>query len=393
MTGMLYMAWKYLLYHRVKTVILILSITLIVYIPVGLRVLVRQSERQLTERAEATPLLIGAKGSPLELVLNSLYFSADVPETMLYGEVDRIARTGFAVPIPFYVRFHAGDDVIVGTTLDYFALRGLRLSLGSQMTRLGDCIVGSALAQRRGVSPGDHIVSSPENVFDLAGVYPLKMRVVGVLERSESPDDDAVFVDVKTAWVIQGLAHGHEDLSRPEAAPRVLKREGNVVVGNAAVVQYTEITDANIDSFHFHGKVDTFPLTAIIAVPRDYKSATLLMGRYEAGESRHQAFKPIIVIDELLSTILTVQSFVVAALGLVGIATLATGALVFMLSLRLRRREIETMVKIGGSRRLVGCILATEMTSVLVVGITLAAVLTWFTGHFAASAVRLFILG
>ena len=75
-----YLAWKYLAYHRFKTAILVTSITLIVFLPVGLRVLVDQSSKQLTARAEATPLIIGAKGSPLELVLNSLYFGSDTPE-------------------------------------------------------------------------------------------------------------------------------------------------------------------------------------------------------------------------------------------------------------------------------------------------------------------------
>ena len=74
MRDALYLAFRYLAYHKVKTAILVTSITLIVFLPVGLRVLVSQSEEQLTARAAATPLLVGAKGSPLELALNSLYF-------------------------------------------------------------------------------------------------------------------------------------------------------------------------------------------------------------------------------------------------------------------------------------------------------------------------------
>ena len=35
--------------------------------------------KELTARAQATPLLVGAKGSPLELMLNSLYFESDTP--------------------------------------------------------------------------------------------------------------------------------------------------------------------------------------------------------------------------------------------------------------------------------------------------------------------------
>ena len=95
MRSVLYLAWRYLAYHWFKTAILVLSITLIIYIPTGLRVLVLQSGQQLTARATATPLLVGAKGSPLELVLNSLYSGADVPEKMRYAEVDRVEQVDY----------------------------------------------------------------------------------------------------------------------------------------------------------------------------------------------------------------------------------------------------------------------------------------------------------
>ena len=42
---------------------------------------------------------------------------------------------------------------------------------------------------------------------------------------------------------IEGLGHGHQDLSQPEAAAGVLRREGNVVVGNAAVMQFHPVPD------------------------------------------------------------------------------------------------------------------------------------------------------
>ena len=205
------------------------------------------------------------------------------------------------------------------------------------------------------------MVSSPESVFDLTGVYPLKMKVVGVLEPSFGADDAAIFVDLKTTWVIEGLVHGHQDLATPEAAAGVLRREGERIVANASVVQYNEITEENIDSFHFHGGVDDYPITAVIAVPRDVKSGTILMGRYESAEESQQIARPDAVMAELLETILTIQGFVVAAILMVAIATLATGALVLLLSLRLRRREIETMVKIGGARSRIAAVLVSEV--------------------------------
>ena len=61
MRGTLYLALRYLAFHRFKSAILVTSIALILYVPVGLRVLVDQSSRQLTARAEVTPLILGAR--------------------------------------------------------------------------------------------------------------------------------------------------------------------------------------------------------------------------------------------------------------------------------------------------------------------------------------------
>jgi putative ABC transport system permease protein len=228
-------------------------------------------------------------------------------------------------------------------------------------------------------------------VFDIAGVYPLRMPVVGVLEFSDSADDDAVFVDVKTAWVIEGLGHGHQDLTGADAAGQVLSREGNQVVANASVQQYNEVTEANIDSFHFHGDLSDYPLTAVIAAPPDERASALLQGRYQSEELDAQIVRPTEVMDELLATVLTVQKFVVAGAVIVGVATLASVILVFLLSLRLRARERATLFKIGGSRTSVALIMGSEIGAVLLIGVLLAAILTGLTSQFASVAIRALI--
>lgn len=388
MTGPLYLAWHYLLHHRVKTSILLASITLILFLPVGLRVLVDQSSRQLLERAAATPLLVGAAGSPLELTLNTLYFRAEVPKPLEHGEVSRVTAGGLARAIPLHVRFRARGHPIVGTTLDYFPFRGLRVAEGRQLAMLGECVVGFRAARSMAVAPGDAVISSPESAFDLAGVYPLKMTVVGVLAHTDTPDDDAIFVDLKTAWVIQGLGHGHRDLT---AGGGVLYREGNRVTANASVVQYNEITPENVDSFHFHGDLARYPVTAVIAVPPDVRSGTILQGRYEEEGIGSQIVRPDQVMRELLATVLTVRNFVLAGTILVGTATLASTFLVFLLSLRLRRREAETLHKIGGSRRAVAAVMGAEVGAVLLAGAGLAAGLTLLVMRFGSILVRTLI--
>lgn len=392
MKDVLFLAWRYLAHNRVKTVVLVSSIMLIVYLPVALRVLVRQSAAELTSRAEATPLLVGAKGSPLELSLSSLYFESDMPELTTYNEAQRVADSGLAQAIPLYVRFNVRAQPIVGTSIEYFDFRGLRFAQGRTMATLGECVLGAKAAERLGVRAGGTVITSPESVFDIAGVYPLRMQVVGVLEPAFTADDIAVFVDLKSSWIVQGLVHGHQDMAAPESASGVLSREGDNIVANASVLQYTEITPENIDSFHFHGSTGNYPISAVIAKPHDQKSGTILMGRYESPEDPVQILQPTTVIDELLGTIFTVQNFVVAGMLLVGLAALATAVLVFVLSLRLRQREIETMAKIGGSKLRVAGILVTEIAVVVLASVVLAGVLTALTTRFASTAVRLLLL-
>ena len=392
MSDVLYLAWRYLVFHRWKTLLLIASITLIAYLPVGLNVLVGRSAEELTARAATTPLLVGSRGSPLELVLNSLYFDAEVPAPTSLAEVERISATGLATPIPLHVRFRSRSAPIVGTSLEYFDFRALSIADGRPMAVLGECVLGSEAARDLGVAVGDAVISSPESVFDLAGVYPLRMRVVGVLERSFTPDDGAIFVDVKTAWVIEGLGHGHQDLASPDAAAGVLSRDGNRVTANASVAQYNEITAENIDSFHFHGDPATYPLTAILIDPADDKSAVLLAGRYASPDASQQIVRPRVVVEELLGTVFTVREYVVGAILLVAAATVAMAALVFLLSLRLRRGEILTLHRIGGSRGRVAAMVVSEILLVIAASATLAAGLTWATGRFGGEAVRALLL-
>ena len=200
-----------------------------------------------------------------------------------------------------------------------------------------------------------------------------------------------MFVDIKTSWVIAGLAHGHTDLSQGDAQSGVLRREGNQIVANASVVQYNEITKDNVDSFHFHGDTADFPITSVIAVPKDEKSSTLLQGRYLADQELVQIVQPSAVMDELLSTILTVRRYISIAIGVLAVATLATMTLVFMLSLQLRRREMETIMKIGGSRTTMVSLVAAEVVCVITAGVFFAGLLSLATLWLATSATQVLV--
>jgi len=388
----LYIAWKYVSFHKVRSLTLVACVTLIVLLPAALELLFDESERQLSSRAVSTPLLLGARGSALDLVMNSLYFGDEVPELISMAAVDEIDAGELAFPIPLYVRFQARGFPIVGTTLDYFDFRELEIGSGRQMAVLGECVIGAELAARLGLQAGDMLLSSPETLFDLAGVYPLRMKIAGVLARSYSPDDRAVFVDIKTAWVVQGLGHGHEDLTRPGDPSVMMRRDGNSVIANAKLVEYNEITPDNIGSFHFHGSAENYPLTAVLVLPDDERAGTILRGRYLDAARPYQLVVPGAVIDGLLENIFRIKNILDAVILLVGTATLIAMILIFSLSLRLRQREIRTVFRIGGSRSTIGRLLAAEIAIILSLSIFICFCALILVGAYSDALVRWMLL-
>ncbi|MEL6959949.1 MAG: ABC transporter permease [Pseudomonadota bacterium] len=365
----LYLAFAYLRYHWARSLVLVLVAALIMFVPVATQTLLSTSERALVARGEATPLLLGSRGSQLDLTMAALYFSDERPEPVAMREVEAVWDSGLGVPIPVHTAFSSSGFRIVGTTLDYFDFRSLDPAEGRGLSVLGDAVIGADVAEALGKGVGDTLVSAPENLFDLDGVYPLEMPIVGVLAPTNTPDDQAIFVDIKTAWVIQGIGHGHEDVvTAAEVA------DGTAALSNAAVVQYQRITDDNIDSFHFHGSQDEFPASAVIVVPNDTRAATILKGRYLDGELPTQLVEPAGVIQGLVDRIFRIKSLLDVVTAIIAVAAVAAVGLALFLSYRLRARELTTAVKLGAQKGMVLRLLAAETVTLLLVAGSIATV-------------------
>lgn len=388
----IYLAYKYISFHKTRSIVLIFSIGIIVYLPNGLQRLISESEAQMVSRAKATPMIVGAKGSATDLVINTLYFQLEKTSSITMGTFDAVNSIGFGYAIPVLSMFSTRNFPIIGTNPDYFEFRNLTLSAGRWVSFVGECVIGSLVAERLNIGVGDSLVSSPENVFDLAGVYPLKMSIVGVLESADSPDDQAVFVDIKTNWVIMGLGHGHEDLTQIYDPTIVLNRDSNSVKAGAKLLMYNTINGENMESFHFHGHVSSYPISSLIFVPKDHKSETIFRGRFAAGDFDEQVIVPEEVVNNLLQHIFRIKQVFNTVFVLVGAATFLVLGLIIALSIRLRKNEIYTMFTIGSSRGKVVEIVVFELlilagSSVLFAGILYAA-----TGYFVDDFIQRFII-
>ena len=397
MSGPLSLAWRYVWHHKVKSLILIASVVLTVLLPVTIRILLWQFNQKIASRADATQAVVGATGSDLDLALNATYFRINPDmKPIRYDEAKYIQETGLAAAIPIHARFTAKQFHVVGTSLDYFKFRGLEIETGFAFGTLGDCVLGHDVAQQLGIAPGQQLESDRRNALAFAGETPLRMTVAGVLKPNGSPDDRAVFVDVKTTWVIEGLGHGHEDLTdATEDSVQVLKKTDKQIIASAGVTEFIEITDNNIGSFHFHGNVDDFPLTSIIVVADSEENETILQGRYQTDPNRNgrQLARPPVVIRDLMSMVLRVNRFFEANSLLVGLATAMLLTLVVVLSLRLRAREMETMFRIGCSRGTIVWLQVWELVIILAAATTLLAGLVFVVWSVSGEIVQALLVG
>lgn len=391
-----YLALRSLWWFKGRAITIILCLALTIWLPLTVRLLLNQFRSEIILRANETPLIIGAQGSRIDLALHALYFDTVPPQTTTMAESNYVQESEFATAVPIHVNYRTQsvndqDGVpIVGTTIEYFEFRKLRLGSGSGMAMLGDCVIGSNVAKTMNLGPGDKILSAPKNAFNLAGDYPLKMNIVGVLAPSYSPDDGVVFVDVKTAWIIDGIGHGHQSLTHEEVEDGLLLKKGDKsVTASAAVLPYTEITPDNIDSFHFHGDEETFPLSAVIAIPSSRKNQTLLLGRYATDRKEQaQCVKPTKVVQDLLNIVFRVERLIWISSLLSAIVTALLLGLVVLLSIRLRANEMKTMYKLGCSRFTVVALIGTELLAMSIVGVALAFAGAWAAKVVAADSLR-----
>ena len=400
MKNALYLAWKSLLWHRGRSVTILLSLAITIWLPVTVRLVLDQFRHEISERANATPLVLGAKGSRIDLALHALYFDTLPPADTTMAEVESINHLSptnvAAIAIPLYVRYRTQSrpgiegSVIVGTSPEYFEFRRLNIADGQMAALPGECVVGCNVAMRMQLHPGDSILSAPRNAFNLAGDYPLKMKIVGVLTQSHSPDDDAVFTDVRTTWIIDGIGHGHQELNTQTDSQLLLKNttETGSVTANASVLPYTEITADNIDTFHFHGDPASFPLTAIIVLPETDKARTQILGRYSSSQATAQCLKPPEVIDELLSIVFRIEQLAWVCSIAAGIVTCLLLGLVVNLSMRLRAAEMQTMSRLGCSRMTIAMLHSSEIVLLLCAASVLAGAAALLTLRFAASVLR-----
>ncbi|MEN1784982.1 MAG: ABC transporter permease [Bacteroidota bacterium] len=183
--------------------LLVLSVSLVTYVVQ----LSKQLNGQLSKNITPFDMVVGAKGSPLQLVLSSV-LHIDVPTGNIpLQEAERIAKNPFvasATPVSY------GDNYkgyrLLGTKLDYLEAYGAVLADGRHYNKSFEVVVGSGVAQRLSLGLGDTFVSSHGLAAAGGEVHDDKpYTVVGLLKPTGTVIDQLLVCNLESVWE----AHDH----------------------------------------------------------------------------------------------------------------------------------------------------------------------------------------
>jgi putative ABC transport system permease protein len=310
-------------------------------------------------------LVVGARGSPVQLMLYSVFRIGEPTQNVSWAAVEWLARqpaVAWTVPVSLGDS-HRGFPVL-GTTTAYFERfrygeqRALQLVEGKPFATLFEAVLGAEVAQRLGYRLGEKITLAHGSGEGPGAEHADKPFVVtGILARTGTPVDRSVHISLESMealhldWVggapIPGLAIPPQLVRKFDLRP---KNVTAVFVGldNRAAV------------FALQREVNAFGKEALMGV------------------------LPGVALDELWALVAVAEQYAQLVSAMVVVVGLTGLVAVILAGLNERRRELAILRSVGAHPRDVFALLALEGCTIAVLGAALGALATGVLVRLAA---------
>ena len=317
------LSWRYLwsrpLAASLNLLLLTLGLASITFVLLVSQQITRAFERDLA----GIDVVVGAKGSPMQLILSGVFHidapTGNVPLAAV-RELEKNPQVARVIPISLGDSFRGFR--IVGTSFDYPKLYSATLADGTLWTQPMQAVVGSQVARQTGLKVGDSFAGAHGLGAGGESHGKVMYRVSGVLAASGSVLDRLVLTATESVWKV------HEtDTALDAEDQKVLEEERELTL---ALIQYKS------------------PLAAV-TFPRFVNSTTEM-----------QAAAPALEITRLLSMI-GVGTDVLKALA--GVLLLTAGLSVFIAlwsAVRERRADLALLRMLGAPPRKIAGLLLCE---------------------------------
>lgn len=369
-------AYKSIKQRALSSSLTSLSVALGVMLMVAVLVIHGIVERMFSQRSIGYDLIVGRKGSDLQLVLNTVYRLQQPIENLPYLYYEELKNNPMledVVPVALGDFTKEGGFPIVGTVSEYFVLdyapdrnfliRG-KDGNPSAFRDPFDAIIGAQVAEKNGWDVGStftlvHGGAESDHVHDEV------FTVIGVMKATGTPNDKTVFIHLNGFYAIAG-----HDRPPNETLVKIRQFYPEGIPGHPELDNIDPETLKPAPGTHNHGMEDwQKEVTAILVNckrPPDYPddapsplalsfSSTLKKG------FKAQAVNPIEPMRVLMNDI--VGNIRIVMVGLTGLIIVVSGVGIFVSiynSMSDRRREIAVMRALGAQRRTVFSIILAE---------------------------------
>ena len=319
----IFLSWRYLwsrpLAASLNLLLLTLGLAAITFVLLASQQISRAFERDLA----GIDLVVGAKGSPMQLILSGVFHidapTGNVPLAAV-KELETNPQVAKVIPISLGDSFRGFR--IVGTSLDYIKHYNAQLASGRLWTQPMQAVVGSQVARQTGLKVGDSFAGSHGLGGGGESHGQLPYMVAGVLAASGSVLDRLVLTATESVWKV------HEtDAALDAEDQKILEEEREITL---ALIQYKS------------------PL------------ATVTFPRFVNTTTEMQAAAPALEITRLLS-MMGVGTDVLKALA--GVLLLTAGLSVFIAlwsAVRERRADLALLRMLGAPPRKIAGLLLCE---------------------------------
>lgn len=201
-------AIKNMAIKKVKIVLIVISIVISACVALLAYNISEQVDDGFKSTAAYYDIIIGPAGSSTQLAMNTMFFTDKPLGTISYEYVENLrADMRINAVVPFTMGDSYNGAKIVGT--EPIFLEGRALSDGEMFGERFECVLGSAVAKKYGLSLGDELVTSHGLAEGGHAHEQNPLKVVGILKQTNTSYDNVIFTAVETVWATHD--HGGEE--------------------------------------------------------------------------------------------------------------------------------------------------------------------------------------
>jgi putative ABC transport system permease protein len=389
----------------------IASVTLSVFVLLSVEHIRQEARNGFASTVSGVDLIVGARTGEINLLLLSIFRVGNATANVSWGAVEEISEQK---SISWVVPISLGDSHrtfrVVGTTAEFFSRykyaqkKPLSFSQGGEFDALQDVVLGARAAVKLSYVLGDSLVLS-HGVADTSFLHheDLPFSVSGILERTGTPVDNAIFVSLDAIEAMhsedsesenrQRLHEGHESHAVHEESDVHEGHEGHESdlmhegeeshwaheEGGAHEVHDAQEGDSDhpnhkgeeSDNYHDHRAIGS--VTAIL-VGLDSPISTLVVQRWinEYSEEALLGILPGVALTQLWALLGNIEAVLLGISILVFVSSLLGLNAMLLASMRERRREIEILRSIGAPSLFIWGLLIIESLLIITIGVVLA---------------------